>query len=414
MKKNVSRKQFLHQMALLSGGAAWGMGSVTGKAYAQVPASMASMVAGAQPGKALVIIQLSGGNDGLNTVIPAEDDQYFIKRPDIGIKKDAAIPLKNGMYLNPAMLGIKKMYDQGKVSVLQNIGYSNPNRSHFRATDIWNTGSNANIVWDEGWAGRYLSIKYPQYPMNLPTHPMAIQLGSVESLLFQSDIGRFGTVFEDPNLFYQLVNGTTSDKDIPPATLAGDELGFLKQIAAASLQYAGVIQNGANKGKNTVTYPTTNLGRQFGIVSKLISGGLETPVYLLNIGGFDTHANEANAQASLLGTVSDSLSRFMGQLKATTRSNDVTIMVYSEFGRRVLGNGSDGTDHGTAGPMFIIGNSVKGGFYGEQPSLKNLYKGDLAVTTDFRDVYATVIEKVLKSPIGPTLGTWSGRVNCMN
>ena len=143
MKKNVSRKQFLQQMALLSGGTAWGMGSISGKAYAQVPASIASMVAGAERGKALVIIQLSGGNDGLYTVIPAEDDQYFVKRPDIGIKKDVALPIKNGMYFNPAMLGIKKMYDQGKVSVLQSIGYANPNRSHFRATDIWNTGSDA-------------------------------------------------------------------------------------------------------------------------------------------------------------------------------------------------------------------------------------------------------------------------------
>jgi uncharacterized protein (DUF1501 family) len=131
----------------------------------------------------------------------------------------------------------------------------------------------------------------------------------------------------------------------------------------------------------------------------------------VSLGGFDTHANEANAQAQLLGVVSESLTRFMGQLKSTTRSNDVTIMVYSEFGRRVIGNGSQGTDHGTSGPMFLIGNSVKGGFYGEQPSLKNLYKNDLAVTTDFRDVYATVIEKILKSPIEPTLGKWSGRIN---
>jgi uncharacterized protein (DUF1501 family) len=166
--------------------------------------------------------------------------------------------------------------------------------------------------------------------------------------------------------------------------------------------------NGGNAGGDS------NLAQQLDVVAKLIAAGSPTKVWSVSLGGFDTHANEANAQASLLGTVSDSLSRFMGQLKATTRSNDVTIMVYSEFGRRVIGNGSEGTDHGTAGPMFIIGNGVKGGFYGEQPSLKNLYKDDLAVTTDFRDVYATVIEKVLKSPVEPTLGTWSGRVNCLN
>ena len=166
--------------------------------------------------------------------------------------------------------------------------------------------------------------------------------------------------------------------------------------------------NGGNAGGGS------DLAQQLDVVAKLINAGSPTKVWSVSLGGFDTHANEANAQAELLGVVSDSLSRFMGQLKATTRSNDVTIMVYSEFGRRVVGNGSQGTDHGTSGPMFVIGNAVKGGFYGEQPSLKNLYKGDLAVTTDFRDVYATMIEKVLKSPVEQTLGTWAGRVNCLS
>jgi uncharacterized protein (DUF1501 family) len=163
--------------------------------------------------------------------------------------------------------------------------------------------------------------------------------------------------------------------------------------------------NGGNAGGDS------NLAQQLDVVSKLIAAGSPTKVWSVSLGGFDTHANEANAQAALLGVVSESLTRFMGQLKSTTRSNDVTIMVYSEFGRRVIGNGSQGTDHGTSGPMFLIGNSIKGGFYGEQPSLKNLYKNDLAVTTDFRDVYATVIEKILKSPVEPTLGKWSGRIN---
>jgi uncharacterized protein (DUF1501 family) len=163
--------------------------------------------------------------------------------------------------------------------------------------------------------------------------------------------------------------------------------------------------NGGNAGGDS------NLAQQLDVVSKLIAAGSPTKVWSVSLGGFDTHANEANAQAELLGVVSTSLTRFMGQLKSTTRSNDVTVMVYSEFGRRVVGNGSQGTDHGTSGPMFLIGNSIKGGFYGEQPSLKNLYRNDLAVTTDFRDVYATVIEKILKSPVEPTLGKWSGRIN---
>lgn len=392
MKKNVSRKQFLQQMALLSGGTAWGLGSISGKAYAQAPAHMASMAAGVQQGKALVIIQLSGGNDGLNTVIPAEDDQYFVKRPDIGIKKDVALPLKNGMYLNPAMSGMKKLYDQGQVSVLQNIGYNNPDRSHFRATDIWNTGSDAKTVLDEGWAGRYLSSKYPQFPMNLPRHPMAIQLGSVESLLFQSDLGRFGTVFEDPNLFYQLVNGSVADTDLPPATLAGEELGFLKQVATTSIQYSKVIQDCAAKGKMNITYPSTNLARQLQIVSKLISGGIETPIFLTTIGGFDTHSNQLTQHANLWKTISEAVVAFQSDLENMNLADAVSVVTFSEFGRRVNQNGTLGTDHGTAAPMFVIGKTVRGGLIGENPNLKNVdANGDLKFNYDYRQVYSTIL-----------------------
>ena len=379
-------------MAWLSGGVAWGMGSMTGKAYAQMPAAFASAAAGVARGKALVIIQLNGGNDGLNTIIPAEDDIYFSKRPDIAIKKENALPITNGMYFHPGMTGIKKLYDEGQVSVIQNIGYNNPNRSHFRATDIWNTGSDATTVWEEGWAGRYLATKYPGFPMKLPKDPMAVQLGSVESLLFQSDMGRFGTVFEDPNLFYQLVNGSSSDTDLPPATLAGDELGFLKQIASSSIQYASVIQNGANKGKNSYNYPTTNLAKQLAIIAKLISGGLETPIYLANIGGFDTHANQLTQHLNLWKTISDAVSAFQNDLKNQGLEEYVSVMTFSEFGRRVNQNGTLGTDHGTAAPMLVLGKTVKGGLVGPNPNLKNLdTNGDIKFVYDYRQVYSTVL-----------------------
>ncbi|MFM6913304.1 MAG: DUF1501 domain-containing protein, partial [Aquirufa sp.] len=269
MKKELTRSEFLRRMALLSGGVGLGIAGMPGQAYATLPAGLAASV---PAGNVLVIIQLAGGNDGLNTVIPAENDTYFAKRPDIAIKKVDALALKNGMYLHPSMTGIKSLYDQGNVAVVQSVGYANPNRSHFRATDIWNTGSDSNVVWEEGWAARYLAEKYPSYPIAMPAHPMAIQLGSVESLLFQSDIGRFGTVFEDPALFYQLVSGTLADDEIPPATLAGDELAFLKQISSASIQYSTVIRDSALKGANSVSYPATNLAKQLGIVAKLITG----------------------------------------------------------------------------------------------------------------------------------------------
>jgi len=168
-------------MAVLSGGLSFGLGSVTGKAFGQIPSAYAAQ---AQPGKVLVIIQLQGGNDGLNTVIPAEDDLYFSARPAIAIKKEDALKLDQGMYLHPSAVGLKKLYDNGQVSIAQNIGYPSPNRSHFRATDIWNTGSDASTVLEEGWAGRFLKTRYPDFPIALAKHPMAVQLGSVESLLF--------------------------------------------------------------------------------------------------------------------------------------------------------------------------------------------------------------------------------------
>ncbi len=389
MKKQINRKVFLQQMAVLSGGVGFGLGTVTGKAFGQIPAAH---MANVEPGKILIIIQLAGGNDGLNTVIPAEDDLYFSARPNIAIKKADALKLDQGMYLHPSAVGLKKLYDQGQMSIAQNIGYPNPNRSHFRATDIWNTGSDASTVIEEGWAGRFLKTRYPEFPISLAKHPMAVQLGSVESLLFQSDQGGFSTVFEDPNLFYQLVSGTPSDSDIPPATLAGDELGFLKQIAAASVQYAGVIRDGATKGKNTITYPTSNLGRQFGIVSKLISGGLETPVYLLNIGGFDTHANQLAQHANLWKTISEAVSTFQVDMTNQNLADRINIMTFSEFGRRVNQNGTAGTDHGTAAPMLFIGKTVRGGLIGANPNLKALdSNGDLKFNYDYRQVYSTVL-----------------------
>jgi hypothetical protein len=260
-------------------------------------------------------------------------------------------------------------------------------------------------VWEEGWAARYLAEKYPAYPIAMPSHPMAIQLGSVESLLFQSDVGRFGSVFEDPNLFYQLVSGTLTDDEIPPATLAGDELAFLKQVSSTSIQYSTVIRDRALQGKNSLTYPATNLAKQLGIVARLITGGLETPVYLCTIGGFDTHANQLNQHANLWKQISDAVAAFQKDLKAQNKADSVTLMTYSEFGRRVNQNGTTGTDHGTAAPMFVIGNTVRGGLIGANPNLVNLDpNGDIIANFDYRQVYSTVLSDHLGLSQASTTG----------
>jgi uncharacterized protein (DUF1501 family) len=364
----------------------------------------------------LVVITLYGGNDGLNTVIPFKDPIYFSSRPDISYKPETMLPLDAELALNPAMKGLKALWDQKKVAIVRGVGYPDPDHSHFSSMAKWQTASPAKHI-SSGWLGRWVDTQ-PEDSM------LAISLGSVLPPMLAgtkrsgSALPLGGLVIPKGDLATQclkLSKPVAKDSKLMAAAATS-----MRNLFSVSTNVQPVLKspapvspdlpttNGGNAGGDS------NLAQQLDVVAKLIAAGSPTKVWSVSLGGFDTHANEANAQAELLGVVSDSLSRFMGQLKATTRSNDVTIMVYSEFGRRVAGNGSQGTDHGTSGPMFVVGNSVKGGFYGDQPSLKNLVKGDLAVTTDFRDVYATMLEKVLKSPVDPTLGKWAGRVNCLN
>jgi uncharacterized protein (DUF1501 family) len=364
----------------------------------------------------LVVITLYGGNDGLNTVIPYKDPIYFSSRPDISYKPETMLPLDAELALNPAMKGLKALWDQKKVAIVRGVGYPDPDHSHFSSMAKWQTASPAKHI-ATGWLGRWVDTQEEDALL-------AISLGSVLPPMLAgakrsgSALPLGGLVIPKGDLATQCLKlSKPVAKDSKLMAAAATSMRNLFNISTSVqpiLKSPAPVApdlpttNGGNAGGDS------NLAQQLDVVAKLIAAGSPTKVWSVSLGGFDTHANEANAQAALLGVVSDSLSRFMGQLKATTRSNDVTIMVYSEFGRRVAGNGSQGTDHGTSGPMFVIGNSVKGGFYGDQPSLKNLVKGDLAVTTDFRDVYATMIEKVLKSPVDPTLGNWSGRVNCFN
>ena len=361
----------------------------------------------------LVIVTLYGGNDGLNTVIPYTDPIYFASRPDISYKPETLLPLDSELALNPAMKGIKALWDQKKVAIVRGVGYPNPDRSHFSSMAKWQTASPIKNV-NTGWLGRWIDPQ-EEDPM------LAISLGSVLPPLLAgakrsgSALPLGGLVIPRGSLATECLKlSKVSKQDSKLMAAAATSMRnlfsistnvqpLLKKPAPTPIDLPTI--NGGNAGGDS------NLAQQLDVVAKLIAAGSPTKIWSVSLGGFDTHANEANAQAALLGAVSDSLSRFMSQMKTTSRSNDLTVMVYSEFGRRVVGNASQGTDHGTSGPMFMIGNSVKGGFYGEQPSLKNLYKGDLAVTTDFRDVYATVIEKVLKSPVEPTLGKWAGRIN---
>ena len=361
----------------------------------------------------LVVVTVYGGNDGLNTVIPYTDPIYFSSRPDISYKAETMLPLDAELALNPNMAGIKGLWDQKKVAIIRGVGYPKPDHSHFSSMAKWQSASPERHI-NSGWLGRWLDSQ-AEDPM------LAISLGSVlppmlaGTKISGSALPLGGLVIPKGTLATQCIQ--LSKVARTDSTLMAAAATSMRNLFSVSTSIQPILKlpapvatdlptvNGGNAGGDS------NLSQQLDVVAKLISAGSPTKVWSVSLGGFDTHANEANAQAELLGVVSTSLTRFMSQLKSTTRLNDVTVMVYSEFGRRVKGNASQGTDHGTAGPMFIIGEKVKGGFYGDQPSLSKLIDGDLAVTSDFRDVYATVLESVLKSPAEQSLGKWSGRTN---
>jgi len=361
----------------------------------------------------LVMVTLYGGNDGLNTVIPFKDSVYFSSRPEISYKAETMLPLDAELALNPSMGGIKALWDQKKVAIIRGVGYPKPDRSHFSSMAKWQTASPEKHI-NSGWLGRWLDSQ-PEDPM------LAISLGSVlppmlaGNKISGSALPLGGLVIPKGTFAGQCIQlSKVARVDSPLMAAAATSMRnlfsvstsiqpVLKSPAPVAVDLPTV--NGGNAGGDS------NLSQQLDVVAKLIAAGSPTKLWSVSLGGFDTHANEANAQAELLGIVSSSITRFMSQLKSTTRSNDVTVVVYSEFGRRVKGNASQGTDHGTSGPMFVIGEKVNGGFYGDQPSLTKLIDGDLAVTTDFRDVYGTLLESVLKSPAEQTLGKWAGRTN---
>ena len=359
----------------------------------------------------LVVVTLYGGNDGLNTVIPFKDPMYFSSRPEISYSAETMLPLDAELALNPSMVGIKSLWDQKKVAIVRGVGYPKPDHSHFSSMAKWQTASPARHI-NSGWLGRWLDSQ-PEDAL------LAISLGSVlppmlaGAKLSGSALPLGGLVIPKGTLATQCIQlSKIARRDSKLMAAAATSMRNLFSVstsiqpilkAPAPVAPDLPTANGGNAGGDS------NLSQQLDVVAKLIAAGSPTKVWSVSLGGFDTHANEANAQAQLLGVVSSSLTRFMSQLKSTTRLNDVTVMVYSEFGRRVKGNASQGTDHGTSGPMFLIGEKVKGGFYGDQPTLSALIDGDLAVTTDFRDVYATVLESVLKSPAEQTLGKWAGR-----
>lgn len=356
--------------------------------------------------RVLVLIQMQGGNDGLNTVVPYTNPTYYERRPTIAIPKAKALRINDTLGWHPALAGFRTLYDEGKLAIVQGVTYPNPDRSHFRGTDIWLTATDADIFGSTGWVGRYLQTVAPSYPAELPEHPLAVQIGSSVSLGLLGTSGPMGITFRDPDEFYRLVNGGGGNDEVPSSvqsdTPAGREVAFMRAIARSADVYAAVVKQANDKaGAPTVTYPTNDIGAKLRVVSQLMSGGLRSRIYLISWANnnFDTHANQTStsdptlgAHASLLAELGDAVAAFMADMKNKGLDGKVSGMTFSEFGRRVAENGSVGTDHGTAAPLFVFGAKVNGGVYGQDPNLTELDEiGDLLMEHDYRSVYASVL-----------------------
>jgi len=392
----MKRRDFIKTIAVSGTGAALTFNSIPFNAYGFNSVICKFINPFIETDKVFVVIQLLGGNDGLNTVIPYQDSLYYTRRPVLGIPQNNVLPLPNStMGLHPALTEIKNLYTANKIAIVQNVGYANASLSHFRATDIWHTASNSNQYFTTGWLGRYLKEEYPNFPNVLPPDPMAIQIGVSASLSLMSQVGDMSLTFQDPNQFYQLVQGASFNGYDRVKTLAGPELDFARRVAADSLQYATRVKQASDLGQNLATYPPNNtLADQLKIVARLIDGGLQTRIYVVTMSGFDTHTQQLISHNTLLGRVNTAINAFYNDLFLNNISGRVVGMTLSEFGRRVAENGSAGTDHGTAAPMFLFGDLVNGGMYGNNPDLVNIVSGNLVFQYDYRRVYSSVLKQL--------------------
>ncbi len=356
--------------------------------------------------KVLVMIYLQGGNDGLNTVVPMDQlSALNAVRPHVILPENKILPLAGTQAgFHPAFSDMKTLFEEDRLGIVQNVGYPNQNYSHFRSTDIWMSGSDADVLVNSGWPGRVLTQAYPGYPDQFPNtdmpDPLSVEIGHGSSLLFQGPTAAMSMVLNDVSSFYNLLENV---EEAAPDTAAGEKLKFVRLIARQSQQYGKVVVDAAEKVKKHVAYPEDNtLADQLKVVSKLIAGGLKTPVYMVRLGGFDTHDAQVLAgdhtqgeHADLLKKVNDAIISFVKDLEFHGVDDRVLGVTFSEFGRRIVSNASLGTDHGAAAPMFVFGNAVRGGIIGSNPVIdrNSTYQHNLEQEFDFRQVNASIMQQ---------------------
>ncbi len=343
--------------------------------------------------KNVIIIQLSGGNDGLNSIIPISNDIYHSLRPQIAKKAAQTIKISDNLAFNDHLKAIAELYDQGEVCIVNNVGYPNPNRSHFRSTDIWQTASDTNQYLSTGWVGRYLDANC-QHPYQ------AIEVDNSLSLAMKGNRMN-GIAVSDPHQLYQ----TTREpffkniiKNTHKDMLDEDNQGYLYKTMLETYSSASYIQETSKVYKTSTEYPQSPFAKNLKTIADFIVSGLKTRVYYSSLGGFDSHVNQLNSQDRLLRIYAEAIGALVNDLKKNNKFRDTLILTFSEFGRRVKQNGSRGTDHGAANNVILIGGSLKrSGIYNELPNLSELdTNGDLKYSVDFRSIYATVLNNWLQ------------------
>jgi uncharacterized protein (DUF1501 family) len=353
--------------------------------------------------KVVVVIQFSGGNDGLNTLIPYRNDDYYKLRPSLGIKKELALAMNDEAGFNPSLSHLRELNENGSLAVLNDVGYPNPDRSHFRSMDIWHSASDSREIINTGWLGRYLDAQCNG--CSRPTQ--VLELDDVLSLALKGEQSK-GIAFQNPANLY----GSSQEKFFRELSkqhgdhYAETPVDYLYKTMADTISSADYLFSQSKKNPSTQQYPSTQLGKQLKTIAGLILSDINTKVYYVSLGSFDTHINQAAQQKRLFTEFNDALKAFTGDLRINNRFSDVLTFTFSEFGRRVSQNASGGTDHGTANNMFFISGALKKkGLLNDMPDLNNLQDGDLKHKVDFKNVYATILNKWLGADDKRILGS---------
>jgi uncharacterized protein (DUF1501 family) len=423
-----TRREFLRR-TVLGSSLAWTVPAFLANTFTALQAEAADSAIQTPTGRdanILVVLQMAGGNDGINTVVPFTNDFYHRARPTLGLKADNILKLSDSIGLHGALKGFKELFDAGQLSVIQGVGYPNPNRSHFRSTEIWQTASDSDRVEKYGWLGRYFDNACAG-----ADPAVGVTIGNQLPQAFFAAKPK-GIVFNNPQNYRFMANGAATEESykklnelemsspLPddnsggsiamlPAGMpmtGGRAVDFISRTALDAQHSSDEVRAIAARVQNQSEYPASQLGTSLKLVAKLIGGGLPTRIYYVSQGGYDTHTNQLGSQQRLLGDLAESVKSFTDDLKAQGNLGRVLVMTFSEFGRRVSENANGGTDHGAAAPMFVIGNKVKAGLLGKYPSLApaDLFQGDVKYNVDFRSVYAGVLESWLKTKSLPVLG----------